>query len=192
MATATTGWTGKSNIQRLYVDINKYVLEYTSEHQSELNSYWFETWYDWFQTAKIGKPETTFHQSSFLIMKKSNATPSTVLDVLVDMIPSLQQHINISNTSMKGNVKYSLLPYGFSTPSKKAAVTSQLQQDSTNMMELKGTTNPYATLEIEIDSNDDDNNDDEVTIIDTTTISEGSALVQNDDTKPVCKENFTC
>ena len=153
----STPWITQRQIRSLYVDINKYVLEYTSEHQNEMNSNWFEKWYDWFHTAKIGKEETSYSQSSFLITKRPKSTPSDVILALIDMIPHLNEHITIHQVSQNGNIKYHRIPYGFQTPRQTIAPKDHDSATLNASTLTKSSTNHFSSLATDQSNDDDDN-----------------------------------
>ena len=112
-------WAGKTTAHRLWIDINKYVDAYVSEHQSKLESEWFRRWYNAFNNASLEEESNPIELASFVLVQKPDATVIEIIRSLYKWIPKLEDFIILHQIGEKnGNVRYSMKPYGFQTPIK--------------------------------------------------------------------------
>ena len=162
----TSSWIDKLSTYKLWQHIDEYVTNYTSEHQSKLESDWLRKWYFLTNQINVGNKSRDFQVIALSLTSNSDATIKECINVVLDIIPSPREHFSIIEVSMdKGTFKYKIDKYIFTTPKEKRKLQPPplpVTKKTSNI----NTANCYVSLQV------DDNTDLEVQNTDTVTFAD--------------------
>ena len=97
-------WIGKRSAYKLWQHVNLYVQDYTSEHQDQMHSPWFHTWFNFYNVIKIGEETRDFQMTAYLITTNPDATVLDCFETISDLIPNIRSYITVTSKSPTGNI----------------------------------------------------------------------------------------
>lgn len=167
---STSFWIGKSSSHKLWQQINEFVVDYTSEHQSELETEWFRKWYFLIEEIKISNKSRDFQVIALSITGNPGASINECYNHILTLVPNLREHIKILEKSEKGSIRCQLDKYSFRTPKDNNTKKSPNQPAAKGKATQVGS-NQYAMLA---------EDDEQPAIKDDLILSEMSLPVQDD------------
>lgn len=102
----TGTWIGKTRSNGLWSNINDYVKKYSDVNNISDDEPWLRRWHELITIHKITKSKRDYEFIAYVITGNPEATVNECLQHLFALIPFLDQHIEITATSVNGSIQY--------------------------------------------------------------------------------------